>query len=133
MISSASTPVQHLAARLLDRPDEIVAAREPLIASLSERRDLLAAALETVPATNAFLADPFHGGLFALLHLRTGNAERAAQRLLDEHAIGVVPFHDAGRGLEALRITYATLPPERVASVVESATAVVTGGRKVDS
>ena len=120
MISSASTAVQSLVARVLADPDAVRAAREPVLRLLAERREVTAAALEAPAARRAFRADPFHGGLFALLHLREGDAVETAERLLTEDRIGLVPFRDAA-GLNALRVTYATLPTDRIGEVIETA------------
>lgn len=125
MVSSASTPVQTLIARLLADPAAIVAAREPIVQTLAERRDALARALESGPARDAFRADPFHGGLFALLNLSRGDAVRAARNLLDRPRIGVVPFGSEGAELNALRITYATVPIDRIEGLVREAAAAV--------
>ncbi len=127
MISSASTAVQSLVARVLADPEALLAAREPILRLLAERRVAMAAALETDAARKAFQADPFHGGLFALLHLRRGDAVAVAEGLLEERRIGVVPFRDPEGGLNALRITYATLPTERIADVVDQAAELVLG------
>lgn len=126
-ISSASTSVQALVARLLADPEAIVAARRPILDLLSARRGALAEALETPVARAAFDPDPFHGGLFALLNLRRGEAVPTAERLLSERRIGVVPFRDEAIGLNALRVTYATVPTDRIGEVVEAA-AEVAGG-----
>ena len=125
MVSSASTPVQTLIARLLADPAAIVAAREPIVRTLVERRAALARALETDPARGAFRADPFHGGLFALLNLTRGDAVGAARILLEGPRIGVVPFGSEGAELNALRITYATVPIDRIEGLVLEAAAAV--------
>ncbi len=127
MISSASTPVQTLVARLLADPDQVVAARAPIVRSLGQRREAMAAALRSSAAEEAFQPDPFHGGLFALLNLRRGDAVEVAQALL-ARKIGVVPFRDPEAGLNAVRVTYATLPLERIAEVVEAAAAIALSG-----
>ncbi|MFN2383639.1 MAG: aminotransferase class I/II-fold pyridoxal phosphate-dependent enzyme [Gemmatimonadota bacterium] len=121
MISSASTPVQTLVARLLADPERLLAERAPLIALLVERRAALAAALETPAARAAFRPDPFHGGLFALLNLRQGEAVARAERLLAEDRIGVVPFRDAACDVNAIRVTYATVPTDRIAGLIRAA------------
>ena len=127
MVSSASTPVQTLVARLLADPVALDRARVPIFRSLAERHAVMVAALESERARAAFRADPFHGGLFALLNLRWGDAVAIAERLLADHKIGVVPFHDDATGLEALRVTYATVPTERVAGLVATAARVALG------
>lgn len=124
-VSSASTPVQTLAARLLADPERLLAARGPIFESLAARRETCVRALETDAARTAFRADPFHGGLFALLNLRRGDAVPAAERLLAERSIGVVPYHDPSIGLNALRVTYATVPEPRVGELIAAAAAVV--------
>lgn len=121
LVSAVSTPVQTLVGRLLEDPRRLLAARAPLLASLVERREAMAAALAAPAAREAFDADPFHGGLFALLNLRRGEAVALAHALLDERRIGTVPFRDPDLGLNALRVTYATVPRERVADLVEAA------------
>ena len=125
MISSASTPVQTLVAGLLEDPVALDRAREPIFRSLAQRHAAFARALETTAAEAAFQADPFHGGLFALLNLRRGTALPAAERLLANHRIGVVPFYDEGSSLDALRVTYATVPVDRIHELVASAASVV--------
>ncbi|MBW3660174.1 MAG: aminotransferase class I/II-fold pyridoxal phosphate-dependent enzyme [Gemmatimonadetes bacterium] len=124
-ISSASTSVQVLVARLLSEPGALVEARRPVLDLLAERRDALVAALGTSAARAAFEPDPFHGGLFALLNLRRGDAVATAERLLTERRIGVVPFRDDSIGLNALRVTYATVPTDRIAEVVAAAASIV--------
>jgi DNA-binding transcriptional MocR family regulator len=121
MISSASTPVQTLVARLLADPAALVAARGPLVRSLAERHAAMTRALETDEARGAFRPDPFHGGLFALLNLVRGDAPSAARILLAEPKIGVVPFGGSGQDLNALRVTYATVPLDRIDGLVAEA------------
>jgi aspartate/methionine/tyrosine aminotransferase len=121
MISSASTPVQTLIGRLLADPEAIVEAREPIFASLAERHREMERALGGAPARAAFRPDPFHGGLFALLNLTAGDAPRAARILLAEPKIGVVPFGGADGDLNALRVTYATVPVESIEDLVRAA------------
>lgn len=125
MVSSASTPVQTLVARILVDPAALVASRAPVVRTLVERRTALARALETEPARAAFRADPFHGGLFALLNLRRGDAARAARLLLEGPRIGVVPFGRAGTDQNAIRVTYATVPIDALEGLVEEAVAAV--------
>jgi DNA-binding transcriptional MocR family regulator len=125
MISSASTPVQTLVARLLEDPVALSRAREPIFRSLAGRHAAFTEALRSDGAREAFRADPFHGGLFALLNMAKGDAVRAAERLLAEHKIGVVPFRDPAHDLNALRITYATVPSDRMTELVEAAASVV--------
>lgn len=129
MISSASTAVQSLVARVLADPAALKATREPILRLLAERRAAVVAALAESPAREVFDPDPFHGGLFALLHLRRGEAVDVATRLLAEKRIGLVPFQD-GAGLNALRVTYATLPTDRIGEVVREA-AGMAGGAEV--
>jgi len=124
MISSASTPVQTLVARLLQDPVALDRARAPIFRSLADRHAACTVALESGDARAAFRADPFHGGLFALLNLRRGDAVATAERLLADHKIGVVPFHDDATGLNALRVTYATVPSNRVEDLVATAARV---------
>jgi aspartate/methionine/tyrosine aminotransferase len=121
MISSASTPVQTLVARLLEDPVGLIAAREPLVASLVERYVATMRALESNAAREAFRPDPFHGGLFALLNLTRGDAVGAARNLLSGPKIGVVPFGGPGRDLNALRVTYATVPTDRIEGLIVAA------------
>ncbi len=121
MVSSVSTPVQTLVARLLADPVALARAREPILSSLVRRHAAFAAALNGDAAHAAFQADPFHGGLFALLNLRRGDAVTIAERLLDEKRIGVVPFRDDTRDLNAIRVTYATVPADRVEDLVDKA------------
>lgn len=124
MISSASTSVQALVARLLARPEILVEKRRPVMELLATRREALSEALDSPEARDAFEPDPFHGGLFALLNLRRGDSIDVATRLLDR-LIGVVPFRDDSIGLNALRITYATVPTDRIASVVSTSASLV--------
>lgn len=121
MISSASTPVQTLVARVLADPAALVEARAPLVRSLVERHAVMTRALEADLARGAFRADPFHGGLFALLNLVRGDAPEAARILLSEPKIGVVPFGGSGQDLNALRVTYATVPVDRIDGLVTEA------------
>jgi aspartate/methionine/tyrosine aminotransferase len=123
MVSSASTPIQTLVAKLLADPVALDRAREPIFRSLADRHAAFAAALEADDARAAFRADPFHGGLFALLNLRRGEAVAIAERLLAEHKIGVVPFRDPALDLNALRVTYATVPSDRIAGLIVAAAA----------
>jgi len=123
MVSSASTPVQTMIARLLSDPAGLVESRAPIFRSLVERHAALARALESGPAREAFRADPFHGGLFALLNLTRGDAVSSARILLEGPRIGVVPFGAEGTDLNALRITYATVPIERIEGLVTEAAA----------
>ena len=121
MISSASTPVQTLVARVLADPAALVEARAPLVRSLAERHAAMTRALEADLARAAFRPDPFHGGLFALLNLVRGDAPEAARILLSEPKIGVVPFGGSGQDLNALRVTYATVPEDRIDGLVTEA------------
>jgi len=123
MISSASTPVQTLVARLLADPAALIEARAPLVRSLAERHRAFKRALDLAPARAAFRADPFHGGLFALLNLTRGDAVQAARILLSGPRIGVVPFGGSGQHLNALRVTYATVPIDRIEGLVAEAAA----------
>ena len=130
MISSASTPVQTLVARLLEDPAGLIAAREPLVASLVQRYGEMRRALESNGAREAFRPDPFHGGLFALLNLSRGDSVEAARDLLSGPRIGIVPFGGRGRDLNALRVTYATVPTDRIEGlVVAAAEAALASGR----
>jgi aspartate/methionine/tyrosine aminotransferase len=121
MISSASTPVQTLVARLLEDPAAVIAERAPLVASLVERHAVMTRALDSDAARGAFRPDPFHGGLFALLNLTRGDAVEAARALLSGPRIGVVPFGARGGDVNALRITYATVPADRIEGLVAAA------------
>lgn len=121
MISSASTPVQTLIARMLADPAALIEARAPLVRSLAERHREFTRALDSAPAREAFKADPFHGGLFALLNLTRGDAVEAARILLSGPRIGVVPFGGSGQDLNALRVTYATVPADRIEGLVDEA------------
>ena len=121
MISSASTPVQTLVARVLADPAALVEVRAPLVRSLAERHAVMTRALEADLARAAFRPDPFHGGLFALLNLVRGDAPEAARILLSEPKIGVVPFGGSGQDLNALRVTYATVPVDRIDGLVTEA------------
>ena len=121
MISSASTPVQTLVARVLADPAALIEARAPLVRSLAERHAVMTRALEADLARAAFRPDPFHGGLFALLNLVRGDAPEAARILLSEPKIGVVPFGGSGQDLNALRVTYATVPVDRIDGLVTEA------------
>jgi aspartate/methionine/tyrosine aminotransferase len=125
MISSASTPVQTLVGRLLADPEALVEARVPLIASLADRHRAMERALAGATARAAFRPDPFHGGLFSLLNLTAGDAPQAARILLSEPKIGVVPFGGAGQDLNALRVTYATVPIESIEGLVREAAKAV--------
>jgi aspartate/methionine/tyrosine aminotransferase len=130
MISSASTPVQTLVARVLADPLALIEARAPLVRSLADRHAAFARALESAAAREAFRPDPFHGGLFALLNLVRGDAVEAARILLSGPRIGVVPFGESGGDLNALRVTYATVPLERIEELVaEAAKAALESGR----
>jgi hypothetical protein len=80
-------------------------------------------ALESDAAREAFRPDPFHGGLFALLNLTRGDAVEAARSLLSGPRIGIVPFGGPGRDLNALRVTYATVPTDRIAGLIATAAA----------
>lgn len=124
MVSSASTPVQTLVGRLLEDPGALAASRRPILDSLAGRHAAVRAALETDAVRAVLRPDPFHGGLFAFLHLRRGSAVAAAERLL-ERRIGVVPFEDPSRDLNALRVTYATVPLPGIPGLVASAAEVV--------
>lgn len=126
MVSSASTPVQNLVARLLEDPVALDASRRPIFDSLAERHAAVREALDDPAARAAFRPDPFHGGLFAFLNLRRGSAFEAARRLLDRR-IGVVPFEDPAIELNALRVTYATVPLTEIREVITSAASVVSG------
>jgi aspartate/methionine/tyrosine aminotransferase len=129
MISSASTPVQTLVARVLADPLALIEARAPLVRSLADRHAAFARALESAAAREAFRPDPFHGGLFALLNLVRGDAVEAARILLSGPRIGVVPFGGTGADLNALRVTYATVPLERIEELVaEAAQAALESG-----
>jgi aspartate/methionine/tyrosine aminotransferase len=121
MISSASTPVQTLIARLLADPAALIEARAPIVRSLAERHSAFTRALDSASAREAFRADPFHGGLFALLNLTQGDAVEAARILLSRPRIGVVPFGRSGQDLNALRVTYATVPVDRIEGLVDEA------------
>jgi aspartate/methionine/tyrosine aminotransferase len=121
MLSSVSTPVQTLVARLLEDPAGLDRARRPILRSLVQRHAAFATALASEGARAAFTADPFHGGLFALLNLRGGDAVAIAERLLQGERIGVVPFRDDAVGLNALRVTYATVPAARIEDLVAKA------------
>jgi len=121
MISSASTPVQTLVGRLLADPPALIEARAPLLASLVERHRAMERALAGAEARAAFRSDPFHGGLFALLNLAAGDAPEAARILLSGPKIGVVPFGGSGQDLNALRVTYATVPIDRIEGLVREA------------
>jgi DNA-binding transcriptional MocR family regulator len=127
MISSASTPVQTLIGRLLADPAALIEARAPLLASLVDRHRAMEAALGAAPAREAFRPDPFHGGLFALLNLTSGDAPAAARILLSEPRIGVVPFGGRGQDLNALRVTYATVPIDRIDGLVREAAEAARG------
>lgn len=126
MISSASTPVQTLVARLLQDPVALDRVRQPVFRSLVERHATMTAALAGDGARAAFQPDPFHGGLFALLNLRRGEAVPIAESLLADHKIGVVPFRDPDLELNALRITYATVPKDRIQGLVATASEATT-------
>jgi aspartate/methionine/tyrosine aminotransferase len=121
MISSASTPVQTLIGHLLADPAALIEARAPLLDSLVERHRAMERALDSAEARAAFRPDPFHGGLFALLNLAAGDAPEAARILLSGPKIGVVPFGGSGQDLNALRVTYATVPIERIEGLVREA------------
>jgi aspartate/methionine/tyrosine aminotransferase len=119
IVSSATTPVQALAARLLrERLGEALAERERLIALLRGRRERLRALLASPAAREVFQVDPFNGGLFAFLNLRAGSAQRVALRALREHRVGVVPMENPELGINALRLTFGSVPEAQLERLV---------------
>jgi aspartate/methionine/tyrosine aminotransferase len=121
IISSASTPVQALTARLLREDlDAALAERERMIELLRRRRERLHAVLERPEARAVFRADPFNSGFFALLNLRSGSAEEVALRALREHRVGVVPMESRELGVNALRLTFGSVPEEQLERLVEA-------------
>jgi DNA-binding transcriptional MocR family regulator len=79
-------------------------------------RDLL----DRPAAREAFRADPFNGGLFAFLNLRRGSASEVALRALREHRVGVVPMEIPEDGINALRVTFGSVPAERLERMVDA-------------
>ena len=129
MISSASTPVQTLVARVLSDPAALVEAREPLVRSLAERHAAMTRALEADLARAAFRPDPFHGGLFALLNLVRGDAPQRHGSCCPNRRSGS-SLRGSGQDLNALRVTYATVPVDRIDGLVtEAAKAARAGGK----
>ncbi|MFN2432340.1 MAG: aminotransferase class I/II-fold pyridoxal phosphate-dependent enzyme [Gemmatimonadota bacterium] len=111
IVSSVPTPTQALAANLLrDGLDGALAERERMIRLLRARCLRLRQLLDAPAAREAFRADPFNGGLFAFLNLRRGSAQRVALRALREHGVGVVPMESPELGINALRVTFGSVP-----------------------
>jgi aspartate/methionine/tyrosine aminotransferase len=121
IVSSASTPVQALVAHLLEeRLDDALAERERMVRLLRGRCEALRDLLDRPHARAAFRSDPFNGGLFAFLNLRHGSAADVALRALHEHRVGVVPMEIPADGINALRVTFGSVPAERLERLVDA-------------
>jgi aspartate/methionine/tyrosine aminotransferase len=128
IVSSSTTPVQALVTRLLEgRLDDALAERERMIAMLRDRRETLRDLLDRPAARGAFRADPFNGGLFAFLNLHRGSARDVAVRALREHRVGVVPMEVPEDGINALRVTFGSVPAERLERLVDALVASAEG------
>jgi aspartate/methionine/tyrosine aminotransferase len=121
IISSAPTPVQGLVTHVLrDDMDVALAERARMIELLRRRRERLMALLETPEARAVFRVDPFNSGFFAFLNLRSGSAEEVAFRALREHRVGVVPMESAELGINALRVTFGSVPEAQLERLVRA-------------
>ncbi len=121
IISSAPTPVQGLVTHVLrDDMDVALAERARMIELLRRRRETLKALLETPEARAVFRVDPFNSGFFAFLNLRSGSAEEVAFRALREHRVGVVPMENAKLGINALRVTFGSVPETQLERLVRA-------------
>ncbi len=126
IISSAPTPVQGLVTHILrDDLEGALAQRGRMIDLLRRRRERLRSLLDAPAARAAFRVDPFNSGFFAFLNLRAGSAEEVAYRALREHRVGVVPMESPELGINALRVTFGSVPEAQlerlVAALVASA------------
>jgi aspartate/methionine/tyrosine aminotransferase len=118
-ISSAPTPVQNLVTRILrDDLEGVLAQRARMIGLLRRRRETLRRLLDAPEARAAFRVDPFNSGFFAFLNLRAGSAEAVAYRALREHRVGVVPMESAELGINALRVTFGSVPEAQLERLV---------------
>jgi aspartate/methionine/tyrosine aminotransferase len=121
IISSAPTPVQGLVTHVLrDDMDVALAERARMIEMLRRRRETLKTLLETPEARAVFRVDPFNSGFFAFLNLRSGSAEEVAFRALREHRVGVVPMESAELGINALRVTFGSVPEAQLERLVRA-------------
>jgi aspartate/methionine/tyrosine aminotransferase len=120
-ISSAPTPVQNLVTHILrDDLEGALAQRARMIDLLRRRREKLRALLATPEARAAFRVDPFNSGFFAFLNLRAGSAEAVAYHALREHRVGVVPMENADLGINALRVTFGSVPEAQLERLVSA-------------
>jgi aspartate/methionine/tyrosine aminotransferase len=121
IVSSASTPVQALVTHVLEeRLEDALAERERMVRLVRARCEALRDLLDRPAAREAFRADPFNGGLFAFLNLRRGSASEVALRALREHRVGVVPMEIPEDGINALRVTFGSVPAERLERMVDA-------------
>ncbi|MBA2564723.1 MAG: aminotransferase class I/II-fold pyridoxal phosphate-dependent enzyme [Gemmatimonadetes bacterium] len=128
IVSSPTTPVQGLVTRLLgDGLDDALAERQRMIGLLGRRCRRLQALLDDPEAREAFRADPFNGGFFAFLNLRHGSAQEVALRALREHRVGVVPMEDPALGINALRLTFGSVPEGQMEQLVRALVASARG------
>jgi aspartate/methionine/tyrosine aminotransferase len=128
IVSSAPTPVQGLVARLLrEDPDGTLAQRARMIDLLRRRCERLRDLLDAPEARAVFRVDRFNSGFFALLNLRAGSAEAVAWRALREHRVGVVPMESPELGVNALRLTFGSVPEAQLERLVEALVASATG------
>jgi DNA-binding transcriptional MocR family regulator len=113
--------VQGLVTHVLrDDMDVALAERARMIEMLRRRRETLKTLLETPEARAVFRVDPFNSGFFAFLNLRSGSAEEVAFRALREHRVGVVPMESAELGINALRVTFGSVPEAQLERLVRA-------------
>ena len=109
LFSSNSTVTQSVATRAMAQMERLMVERRRTFELLKGRYQTLKDELGRMD-TEFVTVDPFQGGFFCFVNLRPESGLRAsdvADRLLDEHGIGTVPFE--GATMNGLRIAFCSV------------------------
>ncbi|MBN2054967.1 aminotransferase class I/II-fold pyridoxal phosphate-dependent enzyme, partial [bacterium] len=122
-ISNTNRPVQEALLRVMqsrERLDGALAERAAFIEILARRINLFKQLLSTLDS-RLIQPDPFNAGFFLFLNLAPElSAQEFARIMLDSYKVGVVPFEDSARGINGLRITFASIPSAHIERVVQA-------------
>jgi aspartate/methionine/tyrosine aminotransferase len=118
--SASCTVTQSVATKALEQMDRLVEERDRTITALAKRHEILREELARLPG-DLTKVDPFHGGFFCFVNLAPGAGLRAtevADRLLEKHGVGTVPFEQGE--VNGVRIAYCSVSEEDIPDLCRS-------------
>ncbi|MBD3186418.1 aminotransferase class I/II-fold pyridoxal phosphate-dependent enzyme [Candidatus Bathyarchaeota archaeon] len=121
-ISNASRVSQELVLQLLSNKVKSFKERGDVINVLKERWTVFMEQCKQIEATSkGIYFDPFQGGFFAFLNLPSSfPAKEIATKLIDDHALGVIPIEKPDIGVNGIRIAYCSMLKSEISSAIDA-------------